>query len=156
MGYFASKVKMSYEMASAIPVDNPKYIEYQNFKKMFGEDGSMLAVGFDSKNVFEPAFFAAFSQWQQNIKQLSGVENMLSVPTAINIVKQEGDSSTKLLTRTIFEGPNFDSNVHEFLNLPFYRNLLYNPETNSYLTAIYIKKDVLFSEKRVKLQLQFL
>jgi predicted RND superfamily exporter protein len=150
MGYFASKVKMSYEMASAIPTDNPKYVEYQNFKKMFGEDGTMLAVGFDNPNVFEPSFFAAFTQWQKDIKKLEGIENMLSVPTAINIVKLESDTLSKLVTKSIFEGPNYDSNVQEFLNLPFYRNLLYNPETHSYLTAIYIKKEVLFSPKRVK------
>lgn len=150
MGYFASKVKMSYEMASAIPTDNPKYLEYQNFKKMFGEDGTMLAVGFDNKNVFEPGFFKSFTQWQKDIKQLEGVENMLSVPTAINIKKQETDSVSKLVTKSIFEGPDYDSNVQEFLNLPFYRNLLYNPETHSYLTAIYINKKVLFSPKRVK------
>jgi predicted RND superfamily exporter protein len=75
---------------------------------------------------------------------------MLSVPTAINIVKLESDTLSKLVTKSIFEGPNYDSNVQEFLNLPFYRNLLYNPETHSYLTAIYIKKEVLFSPKRVK------
>lgn len=137
-------------MASAIPTNNPKYVAYQNFKKMFGEDGTMLAVGFDAKNVFEPSFFKAFKQWQQGIRNLDCVDNMLSVPTAINIVKFQNDSVAKLVTKNIFDGPSFDSNVVEFLNLPFYRNLLYNPETNSYLTAIYIKKEILFSEKRVK------
>jgi predicted RND superfamily exporter protein len=150
MGYFASKVKMSYEMASAIPTDNPKYIEYQNFKKMFGEDGTMLAIGFDSKDALTPSFFNAFSTWQQNLKKVDGVDNMLSVPTAVNIVKQESDTASKLVTKNIFGTQAFDSSVKEFLNLPFYRNLLYNPETNSYLTAVYIKKDYLFSEKRVK------
>src|SRR3954447_16701307 len=29
MGFYASKVQMSYEFSKAIPTDNPKYIQYQ-------------------------------------------------------------------------------------------------------------------------------
>jgi len=150
MGYFATKVRMSYEMASAIPTDNPKYQEYQSFKKMFGEDGTMLAIGFDRENLFEKNFFDAYTAWQKQIKAIEGIDNTLSIPTAINIVKEESDTSSKLLTRSIFENRNLDSAAAEFLNLPFYRNLLYNPETHAYLTAVYIKKSFLFSRQRVK------
>ena len=36
MGYYAGKVKLSYEFARAIPTDNPKYRSYLAFKKQFG------------------------------------------------------------------------------------------------------------------------
>jgi len=152
MGIFASKAKMKYDLSSAIPVDNPKYIEHQNFKKMFGEDGGMLVVGFDTKDVFEPTFFKKFVEWQEAIKKVDGVENMLSIPTSINVKKQETDSSSKLIAEPIFNSTkNFDSSVHEFLNLPFYKNLLYNPSTNSYLTAIYLDKIKLKTAERVRI-----
>ena len=38
MGYFASKVKLSYEFSKAIPTNNPKYIDYLTFKNKFGDD----------------------------------------------------------------------------------------------------------------------
>lgn len=149
MAYFASKASMKYDTSSAIPKNNPKYIEHQNFKKMFGEDGSMLVVGFDKENIFEPTFFESFKKWQQEIKQINGVENMLSVPTAINVVKQVTDTSEKLITKTIFaESIDLDSSKAEFLNLPFYKYLLYNPETHSTLTAIYLNKEIIKSAKR--------
>lgn len=152
MGYFASKAKMRYEMTSAIPTDNPKYIEHQNFKKMFGEDGSMLVVGFSKDNVFEPQFFQQFTAWQKNIKAIDGVENMLSIPTAINIKKVENDSTAKLITTQVFDASKgHDSSVQEFLNLPFYRNLLYNPETKTYLTAIYLNKEKLQTAERMRM-----
>lgn len=152
MGIFASRATIRYDMGSAIPVDNPKYLEYMNFKKMFGEDGTMMVVGFDQKNIFEKSFFEHFSAWQKEIKQIDGVDNMLSIPTAINVVKQETDSSSKLVTSPIFSPEkNFDSSVTEFLNLPFYKNLLYNPETNSYLTAIYINKVKVKTAARLKI-----
>lgn len=152
MGIFASKAKMRYDMASAIPEDSPKYIEYLKFKTMFGEDGTMMVVGFDKKDVFEPTFFNRFSAWQKEVKKIDGVENMLSIPTAINVVKQETDSSSKLATSPIFsDTKNFDSSVTEFLNLPFYKNLLYNPATNSYLTAIYLNKVKIKTVERIRI-----
>ncbi len=56
MGYFASQVKISYEFTSAVPTDNAKYIEYQNFRKQFGEDGNLMWVGVQTKDFFSPAF----------------------------------------------------------------------------------------------------
>ena len=33
LGWHASKVKLGYEFAKAIPTDNPKYLAYERFKK---------------------------------------------------------------------------------------------------------------------------
>jgi len=152
MGLFASKAKMKYDMGSAIPIDNPKYIEHLNFKKMFGEDGTMMVVGFDQQNVFEPTFFNEFKAWQQEIKKIDGVDNMLCIPTAINVRKQETDSTSKLVAEPIFtDTKNLDSSIKEFLNLPFYKNLLYNPETHSYLTAIYLNKIKVKTAERMRI-----
>ena len=53
MAYFASKVQMSYEFAKAIPVDQPKFLEYTAFKQKFGEDGNLLVVAFEKKDIFQ-------------------------------------------------------------------------------------------------------
>ena len=45
MGFYASKVKLSYEFAKAIPIDNPKYQEYKLFREKFGDDGNVLVLG---------------------------------------------------------------------------------------------------------------
>jgi len=37
MSYFASKVTLSYDFSRAVPVDNIKYLEYQDFLKKFGK-----------------------------------------------------------------------------------------------------------------------
>lgn len=144
MAFFASKASIKYDTSSAIPQDNPKYIEHQAFKKMFGEDGTMVVVGFTRATIADAAFFNSFAQWQQEIKQIKGVDNLLSIPTAINVVKQQTDSSEKLITKKIFNtSATLDSAMAEFNNLPFYKNLLYNPSTHSYLTAIYVNKDLI-------------
>ena len=62
MGYFASQVKLSYDFTSAVPVDNPKYIEYQQFRSQFGEDGNLMVIGIRAKDFFEPKFFSDYAK----------------------------------------------------------------------------------------------
>ena len=39
MGYQTSQVELSYDFAQILPDTDSTFIEYQNFKKHFGEDG---------------------------------------------------------------------------------------------------------------------
>ena len=87
MGYFASKVKLSYEFSRAIPVDNIKYQENANFKKIFGEDGNMLVIGVQTNTFFNAQHFTAYQKMGAEIKKVHCVENVLSVPDAIMLVK---------------------------------------------------------------------
>jgi predicted RND superfamily exporter protein len=44
MGYFATQVKLSYEFTRAIPTDNIKYKDYQEFRSKFGDDGNTMVL----------------------------------------------------------------------------------------------------------------
>ncbi|HYC27931.1 MAG TPA: MMPL family transporter, partial [Chitinophagaceae bacterium] len=150
-GYHASQVKLSYEFSKAIPLDNPKYIEYQSFKKTFGEDGNMMVIGIQTDKLYQQDFFNDYATLTRDLKQIKGVEDVLGVPVATNLIK---DTLTeKLVPKQIFEPrtlsqAELDSSKTIFFNLPFYRYILYNPETNASLLAIRINKDILNSARR--------
>lgn len=154
MGYWASKMELSYDFARAIPTDNPKYQAYQEFRKKFGEDGNLLVIGIQTDSLFQQPVFQRYVQLQQDLKKVKGVEDVLSVPSAINLAK---DSATeKLRAVPVFSNPpssqaELDSSATVFQNLPFYRGLLYNPATHAFMMAVRINKDVLNSGKRVAL-----
>ena len=154
MGYFASQVKLSYEFAKAIPTDNDKYRAYQAFKAKFGDDGNLLVAGVQTKRLFELPVFKAYAKLHQQIKQIKYVEDVLSVPFAITLKK---DSATeKLLPQRIFADSiqtqaELDSAVKIFYTLPFYRTLLYNPDSSSYLMGVRINKEALNSSVRTKI-----
>src|ERR1700742_4268685 len=82
MGYFASQVKLSYEFTSAVPTDNAKYIEYQNFRNQFGEDGNLMVIGVQTKDFFTPAFFNDYATLAKEVAKIHAVENVLSIPGA--------------------------------------------------------------------------
>jgi len=154
MGYFATKVKLSYEFSRAIPTDNPKYKDYQQFKTKFGDDGSTMVLGIESKEFFTPTIFNAVHQLHKNLKSVNGVLNVLSVPEVVTLVKDS--AGEKLLPQKVFTSPY--SNAQQLLidqaafeSLPFYQSLLYNPTTQAYIIAVQLNKDSVNSKSRTRL-----
>jgi len=151
MAYEATKVELSYEFSRAIPTDNAKYKAYQDFKKKFGEDGNLLVVGLQTPDLFSEKIFNEYAVLQRNLKRANKVEDIISIPSAINLVKDS--ASEKLRAQNIFgdstlSQAEIDSCKNVFLSLPFYRGLLYNPQSNAWLMGVRINKEVLNSKKR--------
>ena len=151
MGYFASQVKLSYEFSKAIPTDNAKYVAYQAFKQKFGDDGNLLVIGIKTDKLFELNTFKAYQTLQTNLKKISNVEDVLSIPTAINLQKDELTeqlSTYKIFADSIASQADLDVAKANFLSLPFYTSILYNSATNAYLMGVRINKDTLNSSRR--------
>ncbi len=150
MGFYASKVKLSYEFAAAIPVDNPKYIEYKNFRQRFGDDGNTLIIGVKTNNFFSAAFFKRYSSLHKQLRKVAYVEEILSIPSAIAL--QKNAETQKLDPVKIFADdltqPQLDSAKAIFENLTFYKQRLYNPDERAYLMAVRINKEILNSSGR--------
>ncbi len=154
MGYFASRVQLSYEFSKAIPTNNNKYIENQQFIKQFGQSGNTMVLGFQTNNLFQKKVFNEAAILGNQLSRVPGVESILSVPEAVNLVKN--DSLETLETRRIFRSAytdqnKLDSNRTTFENLPFYQQLLYNPSSHSYLIAVQLNKDSANSKARTAL-----
>ncbi len=153
MAFYASKVKLSYEFSKAIPVDNPKYIDYQAFKAKFGDEGSMLVVGVSSDSFFALKNFRLYQELEQRLKKINGVENILSVPGAVTLIKDSATEklrATKIFPDLVADQDALDSLAATFYNLPFYKSLLYNPQTSAYLMGVRINKDVMGTAGRTK------
>ncbi len=151
MGYFAAQVKLSYEFTKAIPEDNPKYVIYKQFVKKFGVDGTTMVVGFESDSLYTPSFFNAFVALHQSIKSIPGVTDVLSVPSAYDLKKDS--VNTKFVATKIFTPPYTNDSIlkkHKaaFESIPFYKNLLYNPDSHAYMIAISFVPDSINSAAR--------
>jgi predicted RND superfamily exporter protein len=154
MGIHASRVELSYDFGRAIPVDHPKYKAYQEFRKKFGEDGNLLVIGIQTDKLFTENLFNAYATLQRDLKKVNGVDDVIGVPTAINLVKLP--ETEKLKADTIFPErillqSEIDSLKNIFLNLPFYRGLLYNAETHAWLLGVRINKDLMSSGERINI-----
>ena len=148
IGFYASKVKLGYEFAKAIPLDNPKYKEYRSFQQKFGDDGNVLVVGVQTDKFFALPVFNAYSKLHRQLRQVQYVEDVLSVPGAIALQKDpltEKLIPVKIFPDSLSEKAILDSASHVFRNLSFYKYKLYNPEEHAYLIAVRINKEALNS-----------
>lgn len=154
MGWKGSRVELSYDFTRAVPVDNPRYIEYQAFLKKFGADNNTMVLGVEADRFYHKEFFNAVADLHQRIKIIPGVTDVLSIPEAVNLVKDS--AAQRLVPSKIFAYPftsqtALDSAKSVFENLPFYRGLLYNPDSGSYLLGVGVNKDIINSKNRTKL-----
>ncbi|RYY43655.1 MAG: RND transporter, partial [Chitinophagaceae bacterium] len=151
MGFFASKIKLSYEFARAIPTDNPKYKDYQDFKATFGDDGNTMVIGTVQKDLFTLKNFEAYCKLNNDIKKVRAVEDVLSVPGAINLQKDslgERLQAVRIFPDSLGTQTELDSAASTFHNLPFYRDLMYNPATNAYMMAVRLNREIINSKER--------
>ena len=154
MGYFAVQIKLSYEYTKAIPSDNPKFIVYNEFVKKYGVDGTTVVVGFKTDCFYTKDFFNQVDALHKTIKQNSAVAEVMSIPTAYTITKDSVD--TKFNAAKIFHAPYTSDSLlladqKVFENLPFYQNLYYNQDSNSYIMAISFIADSINSISRTKI-----
>lgn len=154
MGYFAAQIKLSYEYTKAIPSDNPKFIVYNEFVKKYGVDGTTVVVGFETDHFYSKDYFNQVDALHKTIKQNSAVAEVMSIPTAYTITKDSIDN--KFNAAKIFNAPYTSDSLlladqTVFENLPFYQNLLYNPDSNSYIMAISFIADSINSVSRTKI-----
>ncbi len=153
-GYNARKVEMSYTYALLLPTKDPAFKEYTNFVDKFGEEGNLIIIGLQDSGFFQ---YDRFNQWKELCTQLSeveGVEDLLSVTNAYNLVKNTQEKKfeiVKVFPDTISSQQELDLAVEKFNTLPFYRNLVYNPETNAYVLALTVNKDKMRTKNREKM-----
>ncbi len=154
MGYFASRLQLSYEFSPTIPLTHPKYLEYQEFRAHFGDNGGLLVIGLKSEDFYKLPVFKAYSHLQKELKKIKGVETILSVPTAITLVKDT--VASQFIIQPVFpeslpDQASLDSGRKKLESLPFYRGFLYNPDTKAYLMAVSLDKKIINSPARTGL-----
>lgn len=154
MAYQATKIEMSYEHGRLIPSDDPDYIAYQEFKKIFGADGNVMVVGIQSDDIYDIEFFNDWYKLTQNVEELAGIENVISIANIPYLKKNQAKGKFDLLP-TVAELPRSQAEVDSIKilieNNQLYDGLLYNKATETTLMAISLNQKVLDSEARVAL-----
>ena len=144
MGFFASQIKLSYEFTKAIPEDNTQFSVYKNFVKKFGVDGTTMVIGLQTDSLYTLKNFNEYILLHKNIKSIPGVTNVLSVPYTYNLTKDtlvEKFNAHKIFDSIYTKDSILQAHKYEFEQLPFYKNLLYNPNDHAYIMAVSFASD---------------
>ncbi len=113
-----------------------------------------MVIGVQTDKFFELNTFNAFNKLTEDLKKIKYVEDALSVSSAVNLIKDSASEkliSIPIFSKTLTTQEELDSSKNVFLSLPFYKTLLYNPESNAYVVGVRINKVALNSSLRTEI-----
>ncbi len=145
-------MRFSNSEANLLPDHHPVNIQYTSFLKLFGEEGNVMALAIKDSTLFTPD---NFNRWNKLSKQLDAfpeVDFVLSTDNLKELIKGK-DGQKFILQSFIKTKPRTTKEIdslkkHLFNNIPFYENLLYNKETGTIRTLVYLDKDLVNTSVR--------
>jgi len=158
----ATQVKFAYDNPKFIPDNDEEYQAYQEFKKTFGDDGSVLVIGINTPKINDVDFFNEWYELSSEIEKIDGIQQILSITNVPNLERGtettilDGDTFQREVfeQRRIIRGPvqsqeELDSLLGVVKNLRFYEGLIYVDSSDFTLMAITLEKSILDSKKRI-------
>jgi predicted RND superfamily exporter protein len=154
MGILGTGIHLSYEFVKVLPSNDSALIHYEQFKKTFGEDGSVMVFGFTDERLFEQERFNDFYRLGRSLRDIDGVKQVMSLGSVYNL--RRNDSLMRFELMPLINGPlpdqaTVDSIRTEISNLPFYREMLYNEDSHACLMAITFNDRELNSARRIEI-----
>jgi predicted RND superfamily exporter protein len=145
-------MRFSNSQANLLPDDHPINLEYQSFLNQFGEEGNTVVFAINDSALYAPA---NFNRWNKLSKQLGAfpeVDFVLSTDNLQELIKDKEKQEfvlEPLIKSKINTQQDVDTLVnHLFNDIPFYDNLLYNKESRTIRTVMYLDKDIVNTSVR--------
>lgn len=151
MAYHARSVNISYNYVNLLPEKDSAFTHYQDFKKVFHEEVNTYVLAVSDSDFFQLDKFKDWKALGDSIRKLDGVEGLASVGHLFNIYKNKKKKRFEflpLINKEIPDQQYVDSLAVVIRSLPFYKGLLYNDSTHTYLMGITINEKLLNSRNR--------
>jgi len=151
MGYQAQFTKMSYEMISIVPDDDPDAVYFQQFKDQFGQDGNIMAIGFKDSSIYELENFRKLGFMIDELGKLNGVTEVLGLPNMKSLAKNSAERRfdfKAVFPNRIETQEQLDSLLNVAASLKFYSGLLLNPENGATVGGVAMDKESINKEDR--------
>ena len=147
----SSDVSLSYSMARLLPKNSDAQLDYNLFVEKFGIKDNVMIIGVNSDNFFDIDNFKHWQSFADNIKSITGVEEVYSITDAVGLKKSKQEK--RLIVESLFDNvstqKSLDKTVSELQQLPFYNDRLIND--SAMLMLVSLSNDYVTSGKRVKM-----
>lgn len=154
MAYKATFVELSYKPVPLLPKEDSVLIRSIEFSKKFGKGENIMVIGVQDSAFFSLEKFNKWENLEEQLRNIQGVEQVFSIVDAINLVKDT--VSKKFVAERIFDEKSYNSTKLDSLktltrSLGFYKSLLYNDTTKTYLMLITLNREIITKKERVGL-----
>ena len=146
------KMRFTYTEANLLPDDHPVNLHYEQFLNIFGEEGNLIVIGVKDNSLFS---VKNMNSWIDLSKSFEDNENVDNVITIQDLKKLKKDTQNKRFEFEPLLKDSIESN-HELIKLkkslttdyPVYDNILFNSESESIRTGIFLKKSIVNTSSR--------
>ncbi len=136
-----------------LPDGHPENLQYQEFLSQFGEEGNTIVLGVRDEAMGDPDTFHKWNILSRQLEAFPEVDFVLSTQN-LQLLMRDKDKDEFVLKPLI----NSDSVLSKkaldslstilFEDLPFYEKLLFNKETKTIRTVVYLDKDLINTSVR--------
>ena len=145
-------MRLSYTEANLLPDDHEVNKTYNAFLDIFGEEGNLIVLGVKDSTFFSVDNFNAWIQFSKKLNSFKEVETVISISDLQKLVKNEKLKKFDLepfIKDSVSNNSQIASIKEElFEKYPFYDSFLFNKETQTVRTAVYLKQDIVNTSER--------
>lgn len=135
-----------------LPDEHPFNQQYNEFLEIFGEEGNAMVLGIRDSALFVPENFNRWNRLSKQLEAFPEVSFVISTDNLTELVKDKNSRRFVLkpwMVEEVQTQQELDSITdYLFNNLPFYENLLFNKETRTIRTVVYLDKDIVNTNVR--------
>ncbi|WP_298761391.1 efflux RND transporter permease subunit [uncultured Psychroserpens sp.] len=153
--FFSSQwnnMRFTYTEANLLPDDDDINVTYNKFLEIFGEEGNLIVLGVKDSTLFTVDKLNAWNQLSEDFKAYDEVETVVSINDLQKLVKNDNAEKFDLvpfIKDSVSSQEQIKTLQDElFKKYPFYDNFLFNTETGTIRTAIYLKKEIVNTAAR--------
>ena len=145
-------MRFTYTEANMLPDDHEVNITYNDFLNIFGEEGNLVILGVKDSSLFTVKQFNEWNALAESFKQYDEVETVLSIKDLQKLIKNTKETKFDLepfIKDSLTSIDQLNKLQDELFNkYPFYDNFLFNANTKTIRTAIYLKKEIVNTSAR--------
>lgn len=146
------KMRFTYTEANLLPDKHEVNLKYNDFIEIFGEEGNLIVLGVKDSSLFTIEKFNAWNKLSADFKTFNEVETVIAISDLQKLVKNTKKEQFDLepfikdSIATIEQLETLQNQLFE--QYPFYDNFLFNKETKTIRTAIYLDKEIVNTSAR--------
>ena len=146
------KMRFTYTEANLLPDDHSVNLEYNSFLETFGEEGNLIVLGIKDTSLFTVKNLNAWNKLSTSFKSNVEVETVVSIYDLQKLIKNNQKKQFDLepfIKDSINSIDDLEKLQKElFEQYPFYDNFLFNKETKTIRSAIYLEKTIVNTPAR--------
>lgn len=154
-GYWSTQWKnmqFTFTEANLLPDNHPENILYQSFIQTFGEEGNVIVIAVQDSSFYTPSQRLAWKALNEKIEGYQEINFVLSTENIQELVKDNKNKSfvLKEVSEELPPEGKFPEKFKEklYLELPFFENLLFEKNSNTIRSIIYMDPEIVNTAQR--------